>query len=139
MASSEGRSARSRRIGQAFWIALSPCQGRAECAVRPRLRQLGPQAVEVVDRRGLRLLDGRGRLGLGRGDRDGFVATLPEVPRESVADSLQETLGSLRKLVQRGEIRTAALFFRDGLHIEFRRFDRLRVWRTSSPHLRVSA
>lgn len=72
-------------------------------------------------------------------DDGGFVATLPEVPRESVADSLQETLGSLRKLVQRGEIRTAALFFRDGLHIEFRRFDRLRVWRTSSPHLRVSA
>jgi len=66
---------------------------------------------------------------------DAFVATLPEAPRERESDSLQNELDSLRRLFERGEIRSATLFFRDGLHIQIRRLDRLRVWRASSPHL----
>ena len=133
------RAARGDAVVNSLWIWGA---GRAPAAVNVRLPRLfsnDPLFTGFWASAGLPGTSWPGSLAACLEDDGGFVATLPEVPRESAAGSLQDTLGSLRKLVQRGEIRTAALFFRDGLRIEYRRFDRLRVWRTSSPHLQVPA
>ncbi len=65
-----------------------------------------------------------------------FVAVMPEFAPEVTAQNMTDYLGKLRQVLDRGNLRTLTLLFRDGLSVEISRWDSLRVWRPLSPLLK---
>ena len=61
----------------------------------------------------------------------GFVAVVPDEGDADGSTTVEASLSALRRMVQRGRLRSLTLLFRDGLHADVGRWDALRFWRGS--------
>jgi hypothetical protein len=65
-----------------------------------------------------------------RASPDGFVAVVPD-ERDAGRNTTGDALTVLRRMMQRGRLRSLTLLFRDGLRADVARWDALRFWRRS--------
>ena len=62
----------------------------------------------------------------------GFVAVVPELTKEGAAETPDAHLRELKSLLRSGEVEKATVLFRDGLQVDIKSSDRLRIWRRES-------
>ncbi|MDH3990977.1 MAG: hypothetical protein OEV34_17725, partial [Gammaproteobacteria bacterium] len=64
-----------------------------------------------------------------------LVAVLPQASRADNAVLLKDCVDQLLRHLKRRELDRLTLFFRDGLRIDMKRRDLLKIWRGVSPFL----